>query len=249
MPHATRTLPPARAGTGRGRGYGEEPGAWEGRGARRRGAGRAGPRDAEAGWLREGLGVTERRTGGSSQTTGDAETGRQREGGRGRGSRRRRERVAAARALPADTLLCPREAAGGTEWQNERDAGAEDQRRVPASLVGPRVAEGPPRGAARRADRETAGSPWRLPDRGTDGQTDRRARGRTGSQEAGARSLSAARGREGGGSAPRAHLSSGEPQGPRGHRPKPLLWPQPWVPQPCQEPRRRRRRLLLLAVK
>lgn len=56
-------------------------------------------------------------------------------------------------------------------------------------------------------------------------------------------------GREGGGSAPRAHLSSGEPQGPRGHRPKPLLWPQPWVPQPCREPRRRRRRLLLLAVK
>lgn len=118
--------------------------------------------------------MTERRTGGSSQTTGDAETGRQREGGRGRGSRRRRERVAAARALPADTLLRPRESAGGTEWQNERDAGAEDRRRVPASLVGPRVTEGPPRGAARRADRETAGSPRRaagLRDRRPDRQT------------------------------------------------------------------------------
>lgn len=56
----------------------------------------------------------------------------------------------------------------------ERDAGAEDREKVPASLVGPRVAEGPPRGAARRADRATAASPrWAagLRDRRPDRQT------------------------------------------------------------------------------
>ena len=93
--------------------------------------------------------MTERRTGGSSQTAGGAETGRQREGGRGRASRRGRERAAAARP-PCRHPPLSEGSAGGTEWQSGRDAGAEDRRTVPASLVGPRGAEGPPRGAARR---------------------------------------------------------------------------------------------------
>lgn len=146
--------------------------------------------------------------------------------------------------MKADTLLCPREAAGGTEWQSGRDAGAEDRRTVPASLVGPRGAEGPPRGAARRDGGKPAAGCR------TDGQTARQT------------DVPGTDWQPGGGSAlplrsqgprrrpqrPRAHLSSGEPQGPGVTGDAAAVGAGLGATALPGAPRRRRR-LLLLAVK
>lgn len=98
-----------------------------------------------------------------------AEGGRERQGKR---RERRQEREASLCSLPPDALLCPREAAGGTEWHSERDVGTEDVK-DPALLVGlsGRRTDRPTRGAARRAERGTRSSrAARLNDRRPDRQ-------------------------------------------------------------------------------